>query len=305
MANEQHLEMLKRGVEEWNAWRREHADVRPDLGGADLTRALLRHAHLRHADLSGADLTRADLSGALLTGAHLSGADLIRADLNRAQFASARFAFTVLGDVDLSAAIGLDKAKHIVPSTIGLDTVYRSHGKIPEVFLRGCGVPENFITYMHSLTGAAFEFYSCFISYSTRDQEFADRLYADLQARGVRCWFAPEDMKTGDRLRVRLDEAIRLHEKLLLVLSETSVASAWVEQEVETALARERASGSTVLFPIRIDNTVMGVESGWPALIKNTRQIGDFTGWADHHSYRKAFERLMRDLQAGAREATA
>lgn len=60
-----------------------------------------------------------------------------------------------------------------------------------------------------------------------------------------------------------------------------------------------------MLFPIRIDHAVMGVESGWPALIKNTRQIGDFTGWADHHSYKKAFDRLLRDLKLDAKQATA
>ena len=62
--------------------------------------------------------------------------------------------------------------------------------------------------------------------------------YADLQSKGVRCWFASEDMKIGDCLRPRIDETIRLYDKLLLVLSKTSVASQWVEQEVETALAR-------------------------------------------------------------------
>ena len=48
--------------------------------------------------------------------------------------------------------------------------------------------------------------------------------HADLQSKGVRCWFASEDMKIGDRLRPRLDETIRLYDKLLLVLSKTSVA---------------------------------------------------------------------------------
>ena len=90
----------------------------------------------------------------------------------------------------------------MLPSTIGIDTIYKSRGKIPVEFLRGCGVPENFIAYMHSLTGQAFfEFYSCFISYSSKDQEFAERLHADLQAKGVRCWFAPEDLKIGDRFQ--------------------------------------------------------------------------------------------------------
>jgi hypothetical protein len=76
---------------------------------------------------------------------------------------------------------------------------------------------------MLSLLNQSIQFYSCFIRYSTKDQEFADRLHADLQASGVRCWYAPEDMKIGDRLRISIDET--LHEKLLLILSATSVTS--------------------------------------------------------------------------------
>jgi hypothetical protein len=73
----------------------------------------------------------------------------------------------------------------------------------------------------------------------------------------VRCWFAPHDLPIGARIRPAIDESIRLHDKLLLVLSETSVGSQWVEQEVETALSREREpEGKTVLFPIRIDGSV-------------------------------------------------
>lgn len=105
-------------------------------------------------------------------------------------------------------------------------------------------------------------------------------------------------MKIGDKLRPRIDETIRIHDKLLLVLSADSVASQWVEQEVETALEKEREQGRTVLFPIRLDDTVMQIRTGWPALIRNTRQIGDFSQWKDHDLYRKAFERLLRDLKA-------
>ncbi len=89
---------------------------------------------------------------------------------------------------------------------------------------------------MRSLVAHPIEYYTCFISYSSRDQEFADRLYTDLQSKGVCCWFAPEDMKIGDKLRQRIDESIRLYDKLL-VLSAYSVASWWVEYEVEKALA--------------------------------------------------------------------
>jgi hypothetical protein len=139
------------------------------------------------------------------------------------------------------------------------------------------------------------------IRYASKDHAFAERLHADLQNNGVRCWFAPEDMKIGDRLRSRIDETIRVYDKLLLVLSKFSVASQWVEQEVETALARQRQQGTTILFPVRIDNTVMALETGWPALIRNTRNIGDFRRWKQHEPYQKAFARLLRDLTASAR----
>ena len=59
-----------------------------------------------------------------------------------------------------------------------------------------------------------------------------------MQANNVRCWFAPEDMKIGDKIRSRIDEVINVHDKLLLVLSEESVNSEWVEKEVDTAFEK-------------------------------------------------------------------
>src|SRR5947199_10295689 len=94
-------------------------------------------------------------------------------------------------------------------------------------------------------------------TYSSKDDVFARRLYADLQSNNVRCWFAPEDLKWGERIRHGIDEAIRLHDKLLLILSKQSVASGWVEHEVKTALAKERKEKRTVLFPVRVDKAVL------------------------------------------------
>lgn len=71
---------------------------------------------------------------------------------------------------------------------------------------------------MKSLVANPIEFYSCFISYSTKDQAFAERLHADLQSKRVRCWFAPHDIRSGKKLHDQIDEAIRLHDKLLLIL---------------------------------------------------------------------------------------
>ena len=191
--------------------------------------------------------------------------------------------------------VGLETCNYFGPSTLDHRTLAKS-GPLPLAFLRGCGLPDALIDYLRSLLNQPFQFYSCFISYASKDHAFAERLHADLQNKGVRCWFAPEDMKIGDRLRPRIDETIRVYNKLLLVLSKTSVASQWVGQKVETALVRECQQGTTILFPVRIDDTVMTVETGWPALMRHTRNIGDFRRWKTHDVYQKAFDRLLRDL---------
>jgi hypothetical protein len=132
---------------------------------------------------------------------------------------------TVLTDVDLAAVIGLNRVLHSGPSSLGLDTIYKSEGRLDELFLRGVGVQDAFIAYLPSLVRQAIQFYSCFISYSTQDQELADRLFADLQVKGVRCWFAPHHMSGGKKVHEQIDEAIRLHERLLLILSQASLES--------------------------------------------------------------------------------
>ncbi len=216
-----------------------------DLSGVDLERsgdlsmANLSETNLRGADLVKATFWMADLRGADLSGAALVGADLVLASVGKANSDQAAIGVTSFLDMDLSVAKGLEAVFHHERSFVDIHTIYRSRGKIPEVFLRGCGVPDEFIAYIGAMVGRPIEFYSCFISYSTKDQEFAERLHADLQAKGVRCWFAPEEMKAGRKLHEQIDEAIRLHDKLLLILSEHSMSSEWVGTEILKARKRE------------------------------------------------------------------
>ena len=379
MANPEHLEILKQGVEAWNEWRRENPTVTPDLraahlegaflhtadfrsvnlGRANLSGARLEGAHLGGANLSGANLSRAFLHGAdlrasyaeradlgaavlsatnlgsanlsearlhgaflieaILNGAYLVGADLVGADLRRANLLETNLGRanlsaaalvganltkavtwgTTFGDNDLSKVNGLETVLHVGPSSIGIDTIFKSKGNIPEVFLRGCGVPEDFIAYMRSLARRSIESYKCFISYSSKDDDFVKRLRADLQGQTVHCYFAPEDLKIGDKFRICIDEAIRIHDKVLVILSQNSLKSPWVEKEVETAFEKERRQDNKpVLLPIRLDDAVMQTDQAWAADIRRTRHIGDFSHWKEHDAYQQAFRRLLRDLKA-------
>jgi hypothetical protein len=280
---------------------------------ANLTRADLSLSNLGDANLSGADLFGANLEGAILADANffaanlgsailrdaiVFGTNLSQTDLELTDVTNATFDLAIFGNSDLSSLRGLETVKHAGPSVIGIDTIYRSSGNISEIFLRGAGVPEDFITFMRSLRGKTFEFYSCFISYSSRDESFARELHTRLQAQKVHCWFAPEDLKIGDKFQESIEESIWVYDKLLVILSENSVNSSWVEREVQAAFEKESRQGSAVLFPVRLDDAVMQSTRAWAADIRRTRHIGDFRNWKDQASFQSSLERLVRDLKA-------
>ena len=136
---------------------------------------------------------------------------------------------------------------------------------------------------------------------------FADRLYADLQARGVRCWFAPHDIQGGRKIHEQIDEAIRLYDKLLLVLSDASMNSNWVKTEIANARAKEEQQSRQMLFPITLVpfDSIRAWKCSMPTpgstAAREIREyfVPDFSNWKDHDSYTAAFERLVRDLKAG------
>ncbi len=263
------------------------------LIGTDLSKANLYNAYLGEANLSESNLCEADLRLADLTRANLSRSDLGGADLSQVSMQ-----FTVLGDVDLSTTKGLDSIFPDGPSIIDINTMYRSHGKIPEIFLRRAGVPSTMLDFMRSMLIQSIDYFTCFISYSGHDEAFVKRLYVNLQDHGVRCWFAPVDLKIGDHYHQRIDESIRLYDKLILVLSEHAIQSTWVEREVMAAREKEDREQHPVLFPLRLDDAVMHTTKAWAADIRRRWHIGDFTRWKQHDDYQRAFDRLLRDLKA-------
>ena len=104
MSNEEHVKILKQGVEAWNEWREKNPQMTPDLSKANLIMADLSGANLNKAVLIGADLIMTNLSGEKLIGANLSGANLIEADLSGANLILADLSGASLkGAQDLTA----------------------------------------------------------------------------------------------------------------------------------------------------------------------------------------------------------
>jgi uncharacterized protein YjbI with pentapeptide repeats len=109
MANDEHVALLKQGVDAWNAWRKQNPDIRPNLSGAnlrgaDLSEAYLKEANLAKADLSGANLSRAVLFRAELAMADLKGADLSKANLALSDLRWANLSGALLNEAELLGA---------------------------------------------------------------------------------------------------------------------------------------------------------------------------------------------------------
>ncbi len=214
---------------------------------------------------------------------------------------------TVLADVDFTNAVGLDSCRHLGPSVIDHRTLLKSVSSLPRQFLRGCGLSDRLIDHVPSLLESGpIQFYSCFISYSTANQDFADRLHADLQNHGVRCWFAAHDMLGGKRIHDQVDEAIRIYDRLLLILSHESMSSRWVGTEISKARQKEIAVGRNVLFPITlVPFTLIRDWEQFDADIgddsaKRIREyfVPDFSDWKNHDAYQQSLERLLKALKS-------
>lgn len=306
--------------------------AKADLAGANLTGADFSSSNLAGADLSGARLLYANLGTADLSGADLRGAVISRSNLGGSELSGARFHGAQLGMSNfagawLQYAEGLDEVVHTFPCSLGTDTLTRARGHLPEAFLRGCGLADwevlaarlydpdlsaqEVTTLGYEVVNArnqasGFSFYSVFISYSHADKAFATMLHDALQERGVRCWLDDHQLLPGDDIRDEIDRGIRMWDKVLLLCSERSLSSWWVDQEIEKAvqkeerLWKERGRKVLALVPLDLDGTLRSWEDGKASLIIS-RKAADFrNAEADPDRFASALELLIRALRADA-----
>jgi uncharacterized protein YjbI with pentapeptide repeats len=277
-----------------------------NLRGAILTSAVLAGAVLKEADLRDTWLFQADLRRADLRQADLTGAKLDKALLSESDLTGSRCGGTLFAQLDLSEVAGLETVQHLAPSTIGLDTLYLSKGRIAKAFLRGAGVPEEAINTFLSLARAqgGLPFTACIISHGPKDQEFAERLGARLREENLRVWESPEDIP-GWKTPESTEPALNASAVWLLVISKSTLTSDWVGTEVRRAKKAE-ARRKCKLMPVRLVDqdtlkrlfqTEAGQEVGTEL---NDYPIPDFSQWKDPAGFDSAFNRLLKELRAAA-----
>ncbi len=304
-----------------------------NLSGSDLSEAIITDANLWSAIISYADALATDFTGSNLQHINASHANLEEANfsycnlrgalLDKANFKKAIFQDTILADINFKSINNLDQIQHLGPSVIDLKSILQSTG-LPKDFLLGCGLTPIELSVIHLLKASQSEiqfdellerllairnqekivFYSCFISYSHQDRQFARKLFSALQKHGIRCWFDEHDLKPGDTIGEKIERGIGLTDKILLCCSENSLNSWWVENELESAFHKERRARekyrkvNNVLIPINIDNHIYSDAwtSGYKSQIRK-RIIADFSNWQDEVSFNSSFDFLLKGLK--------
>ncbi|MCZ6534897.1 MAG: toll/interleukin-1 receptor domain-containing protein [Chloroflexi bacterium] len=276
------------------------ADLRwADLHWANLRRADLRRADLHLADLRGANLSWANLSWANLGGAKLSGAFLNYAmvreiDNSETNFDSVYLGGTVFADCDLTGAMNLDRVRHGIPSTIGIDTILRSGGNIPEEFLRGAGVPEEIIRGLPMLIGE-IKYHSCFIGYGEPDREFAERLHKDLTGNKLSCWVYSMDYTPGEHTQREIKETRQRAGKFVVLCSAAGLLKDGVLKEIEDQMDEDRDK----IVPISLDKVWKA--DGFPVK-RGARDLKPFllernyANFEESSDYKKELNRLLKAL---------
>jgi hypothetical protein len=159
-------------------------------------------------------------------------------------------------------------------------------------------------SYLLSLAGHGFLWFklvpgslhhSCFISYSTRDQAFVDRLQEALEREGVDCYKASRDLDVGSPIREEVLRSLHGRDRVIVVLSQSSLASEWVRLEVEATLARAADSGEPLLIPVRLDTAIERASHAWTSRVRALK-FCDLAGWREPERFRQGVVELLAAL---------
>lgn len=206
------------------------------LAGANMGSSKLGGCKLVNSDLSHVDLQSADLNGTNLRGASLRGANLTQATIaggvwDGVDVAGATFGYTIMANVNLANVINLDAVRHEAPSTLGMDTILKSVGNIPDAFLLGCGVPPSVITQFHAIFASQAE-NKVFLSYTYGDYHhnaWVEKLALALNALGIFVFFDKWDVVPGDSITKYMDDGIGGSKCGLFICTRESVKRADTE----------------------------------------------------------------------------
>lgn len=309
MANEDILNILKKGVQVWNEWirkqraeeseawelyREEYSDVIAESDGPyyypDEPEPLT--IDLCDVDLSGIDLANADLCGVNLRGAKFIKAKLVGTELRGANLSDADFSHANLSYTDFSGAV-------LANTKFTSANLKRTKFDKSDLFR----MPKRSFVYEISTKDSqeqaqpppSDEKYTrplkVFLCHSSRDKGVVGELYRRLCAVRIDPWLDEEKILPGQNWKLEIEKAVRDVDVVIVCLSNDSISKkGFVQKEITIALdvADEQPEGQIFLIPVKLEDCEV------PNRLSHLQ-------WVDY-SGEKGFDRLLHSLWARAKE---
>ena len=127
---------------------------------------------------------------------------------------------------------------------------------------------------------------SVFLSHTAADKPFVRRLAKDLENHGVRYWLDEAEIKVGESLIEKIRQGLDDVDYVAMILSPNSIASVWVQREVDVAMNQEIQGKKVKVLP------VMYQRCDLPGFLLG-KFYADFT---DESKYSDSFKRLVSSI---------
>ena len=287
------------------------------LRGADLSYADLSYADLDGADLSGSDLTATDFSWATLTNANLRGAtltatsmmmtNLTGADLRGARIVKCSMDSTILhramaggtlfSNCDLRSVIGLESMLHGAPSTISLDTLARSGGRIPRLFLQSAGVAEPLIAAQDVLKSERRTYPTLLLIGSMADSQLAEQLCEILSHAHIPAWaLYPDDEDALNTGEASLDHTV-YYDRLALLCTDAALENPLTSRYFAELVRSAKQGGSKDLIALGAGKVFYQRQDRLCNSLREGMAL-NLQGWEDTLALEQLVEQLVRELSA-------
>ncbi len=270
------------------------------LNGSRIESCNLNSSDLSDCNLDCSYLIYSTFNCAILCNSSFLRSVFLENSINDAFLGNSRFGNTSLMRLDMSVTNGLDEIQFTGQCNIDFHTLQKS--KFSKTFLFKSGLPQNYINYLPDfIEPEGIRLFPCFLSHSSKDKVFARKLYDALSAKGVLVWFDEKSLKPGDHLETSISKGISMYDKAILICSENSLNSWWVNRELDRVLDKEHfyykssIEKKHILIPVKIDQYIHTWENSRKSDIEKY-VIGDFINWNETGQFNKAVDLLIEAL---------
>lgn len=121
---------------------------------------------------------------------------------------------------------------------------------------------EPLLGYFRKLVGPEVHLFIC---HASEDKPVAHSLAQFLHRRGAQVWFDQWEIRVGDSIVQKINDALSSISHLAVLLSRNSINKPWVTKEFSSTLMRQLADNSVTILPVRLDDSPV------PAILADVR----------------------------------